>query len=57
MLAPRCATPARRAALPVGLEDGFARERAGQSVLLRTDDVAEGMKAFTDKRRPEFKGR
>jgi enoyl-CoA hydratase len=40
-----------------GLGDAFARERAGQSVLLRTDDVAEGMKAFTDKRRPDFRGR
>lgn len=40
-----------------GLEDAFARERAGQSVLLRTEDVAEGMQAFVEKRRPEFNGR
>jgi enoyl-CoA hydratase len=40
-----------------GLEDAFARERAGQSLLLRTEDVAEGMRAFTEKRRPEFRGR
>jgi len=40
-----------------GLEDAFARERAGQSVLLRTADVAEGMRAFVEKRRPEFNGR
>jgi enoyl-CoA hydratase len=39
-----------------GLDDAFARERSGQSVLLRTADVAEGMKAFTEKRRPEFRG-
>lgn len=39
-----------------GLDDAFARERAGQSLLLRTQDVAEGMKAFSEKRRPEFKG-
>ncbi|MEO7421472.1 MAG: enoyl-CoA hydratase-related protein [Ornithinibacter sp.] len=40
-----------------GLEEAFARERAGQAVLLRTDDVAEGISAFTDKRRAEFQGR
>jgi enoyl-CoA hydratase len=39
-----------------GLDDAFARERAGQSVLLRTDDVAEGMRAFAEKRRPDFTG-
>jgi len=40
-----------------GLEDAFARERAGQSVLLRTEDVGEGMRAFLEKRRPAFQGR
>jgi enoyl-CoA hydratase len=39
-----------------GLPDAFARERSGQAVLLRTEDVAEGMKAFAEKRRPEFSG-
>jgi enoyl-CoA hydratase/carnithine racemase len=38
------------------LDAAFQRERAGQSLLLRTDDVAEGMRAFTEKRRAEFKG-
>ena len=42
------------AATLAGLEDAFARERAGQSVLLRTEDVAEGMRAFGEKRRPNF---
>lgn len=40
-----------------GLGEAFQRERAGQSLLLRTQDVAEGMKAFAEKRRPEFRGR
>ncbi|MCW2786420.1 MAG: paaG 3 [Marmoricola sp.] len=39
------------------LPGAFQRERAGQSVLLRTEDVIEGMKAFNEKRRPEFFGR
>ena len=39
------------------LPDAFDRERAGQSVLLRTADAAEGMRAFAEKRRPAFGGR
>jgi enoyl-CoA hydratase len=39
------------------LPGAFQRERAGQSVLLRTEDVVEGMAAFNDKRRPDFRGR
>ncbi|MGY2874108.1 enoyl-CoA hydratase [Marmoricola sp. URHA0025 HA25] len=39
------------------LADAFQRERAGQSVLLRSDDAAEGMRAFNEKRRPDFRGR
>jgi enoyl-CoA hydratase len=40
-----------------GLEAAFERERAGQAVLLRTADVAEGMRAFSERRRPDFTGR
>jgi enoyl-CoA hydratase len=39
------------------LDAAFARERSGQSLLLRSEDVAEGMKAFAEKRRPDFHGR
>ncbi|GEP38959.1 enoyl-CoA hydratase [Nocardioides psychrotolerans] len=38
------------------LEDALERERAGQSLLLRTADVAEGMRAFGERRRPVFTG-
>lgn len=38
------------------LEEALERERSGQVVLLRTADAAEGMRAFADKRRPEFRG-
>jgi len=38
------------------LPGAFQRERAGQSVLLRSADAAEGMKAFNERRRPDFTG-
>ncbi len=38
------------------LEDALARERSGQTVLLRTADAAEGMRAFAERRRPQFRG-
>ncbi|MGN6128808.1 MAG: enoyl-CoA hydratase-related protein [Nocardioidaceae bacterium] len=44
------------ATLP-GLEDALQRERTGQTVLLRTADAAEGMRAFGERRRPDFRGR
>jgi len=44
------------AATLAALPAAFQRERAGQSMLLRTGDVAEGMKAFGEKRRPMFEG-
>jgi enoyl-CoA hydratase len=39
-----------------GLEPALERERSGQTVLLRTADAAEGMRAFSEKRRPTFRG-
>jgi enoyl-CoA hydratase len=38
------------------LDAALERERVGQTVLLRTVDVAEGMRAFSERRRPEFRG-
>ena len=38
------------------LDAALERERNGQTLLLRTSDVAEGMRAFTEKRRPQFRG-
>lgn len=41
---------------PWGLDPALERERTGQTVLMRTADVAEGMRAFSVRRRPDFKG-
>jgi enoyl-CoA hydratase len=38
------------------LEPALERERTGQTVLLRTADAAEGMRAFGEGRRPGFRG-
>jgi enoyl-CoA hydratase len=38
------------------LEESLERERTGQTILLRTADAAEGISAFLQKRRPEFRG-
>ena len=38
------------------LEAALDNERTGQAVLLRTADVAEGMRAFTERRTPRFTG-
>ncbi len=40
-----------------GLEPALERERVGQVVLFGTEDAAEGMRAFVQKRRPSFTGR
>jgi enoyl-CoA hydratase len=39
------------------LEGALERERTGQTILLRTEDVAEGMAAFSEHRKPVFRGR
>ena len=39
------------------LEAALERERTGQTILLRTEDAAEGMRAFSEQRRAQFRGR
>jgi enoyl-CoA hydratase/carnithine racemase len=43
------------AALPLG--DALALERAAYEVVLASDDRNEGLAAFAEKRRPQFKGK
>jgi enoyl-CoA hydratase/carnithine racemase len=41
----------------VDTETGRILERLGQSILIRSEDAQDGMKAFRDKRKPKFKAR
>jgi enoyl-CoA hydratase/3-hydroxyacyl-CoA dehydrogenase len=43
-------------ALQTGLDAGFAFEAEGVTLTFGTEDKQEGMAAFVEKRRPEFKG-
>lgn len=44
-------------ALSVDASTGRALERLGQSILLQTEDVQEGFRAFREKRPPKFSGK
>ena len=50
--------PSGRSTRPTyaGLDDALERERTGQTLLLRTRDAAEGMRAFAERRTPDFEG-
>jgi enoyl-CoA hydratase len=41
----------------IGLDSALALEREGFGVVASTEDLQEGVKAFTEKRKPSFKGR
>jgi enoyl-CoA hydratase/carnithine racemase len=56
-VAVRLAKQAVNAAFEGGLTAGLAHERRLFELAMATDDRVEGMTAFIEKRRPEFKGR
>ena len=56
-LAVRLAKQAVLAAEETGLEAGLAHERRLYELSMATEDRVEGMQAFLEKRRPDFKGR
>jgi enoyl-CoA hydratase/carnithine racemase len=56
-LAVRAAKEAIVRGLSLPLEEGLRLESVLQSYLLRTEDAVEGPKAFTEKRKPNFKAR
>ena len=43
--------------LEIGLSEGLGIERAHQNQLFASEDAAEGLKAFLDKRAPKYQGR
>lgn len=56
-IAVRQAKEAVLAAFETPLEQGLARERQNFFVLFATEDMREGMRAFMEKREPNFQGR
>ena len=43
--------------LEVGFEQGLALERELQQQLFQSEDAVEGLAAYSEKRKPQFKGR
>lgn len=56
-LAARLAKDAVRAAFETSLEEGLEVERKNFFLLFSTEDMREGMHAFIEKRKPDFKGK
>jgi len=56
-IALRMAKESVNKALETSLAEGLAAERKNFYFLFATEDQTEGMKAFLEKRKPEFKGR
>jgi enoyl-CoA hydratase len=56
-LALRMAKEAVNRAFETGLADGLADERRNFYFLFSTADQKEGMRAFIDKRKPEWQGK
>jgi enoyl-CoA hydratase len=56
-LAVRLGKDAVLAAFETSLEEGLEMERKNFFLLFATEDMREGMQAFIEKRKPEFKGR
>jgi enoyl-CoA hydratase/carnithine racemase len=48
---------ATRAAMTGTLEEALDREAAGQTQLLQSADLREGITAFTERRKPSFQGK
>ena len=53
----RFAKHAVNAGLQVGIEQGLDYERYAAAMLMDSEDRAEGMRAFVEKRAPVFRGR
>ncbi len=56
-IAARLAKEAVQAAFETSLEEGLEIERKNFFLLFSTGDMREGMRAFTEKRKPQFKGK
>src|SRR5207302_8926940 len=56
-MAVRLAKEAVKAAYETGLEEGLEAERKNFYLLFATEDMREGMQAFIEKRKAEFKGK